>query len=65
MTEGEIGHTFIKTYDPPYFEENFRMTGSSFAAIVKRREEYDKFVKVEKIINMPPKSTVGSPGKPK
>ncbi|XP_027156545.1 uncharacterized protein LOC113757465 [Coffea eugenioides] len=52
MTEEEIVRTFIKTHDPPYFEEIFRMTGSSFAAIINKLEEYDEFVKVGKIVNV-------------
>ena len=39
MTEEEIVHTFIKTHDPSYFEEIFRMTGCSFAEIVNKLEE--------------------------
>ena len=52
MTEEEIICTFIKTHDPPYFEEIFRMTGSSFAASVNKLEEFDKFVRVGKIVNV-------------
>ena len=52
MTEEKIVHTFIKTHDLSYFEEIFRMTGSSFATIVNKFEEYDEFVKMEKIINL-------------
>ena len=52
MTEDEIVRTFIKTHDPPYFEEIFRMTGCSFAAIVNKLEEYDEFVRAGKIINV-------------
>ncbi|XP_027076953.1 uncharacterized protein [Coffea arabica] len=52
MTEEEIVCTFIKAHDPSYFEEIFRMTGSSFAAIINKLEEYDEFVKVEKIVNV-------------
>ncbi|XP_071936374.1 uncharacterized protein [Coffea arabica] len=52
MTEEEIVRTFIKAHDPPYFEEIFRMTGSSFAAIINKLEEYDEFVKVGKIVNI-------------
>ena len=39
MTEEEIVHTFIKTHDPSYFEEIFRMTGCSFVEIVNKLEE--------------------------
>ncbi|XP_027083537.1 uncharacterized protein [Coffea arabica] len=42
MTEDEIIRTFIKAHDPPYFEEIFRMTGCSFAAIVNKLEEFDE-----------------------
>ncbi|XP_071909656.1 uncharacterized protein [Coffea arabica] len=52
MTEHEIIRTFIKAHDPPYFEEIFRMTGCSFAAIVNKLEEYDDFVKAGKIVNV-------------
>ncbi|XP_071912328.1 uncharacterized protein [Coffea arabica] len=52
MTEEEIIHTFIKAHDPPYVEEIFRMTGSSFAAIINKLEEYDEFVKAGKIVNV-------------
>ncbi|XP_071916224.1 uncharacterized protein [Coffea arabica] len=52
MTENEIIRTFIKAHDPPYFEEIFRMTGYSFAAIVNKLEEYDDFVRVGKIVNV-------------
>ncbi|XP_071933043.1 uncharacterized protein [Coffea arabica] len=52
MTEDEIICTFIKAHDPPYFEEIFRMTGYSFAAIVNKLEEYDDFVRVGKIVNV-------------
>ncbi|XP_071921845.1 uncharacterized protein [Coffea arabica] len=52
MTEEEIVRTFIKAHDPPYFEEIFRMTGSSFAAIINKLEEYDEFVKAGKIVNV-------------
>ncbi|XP_027083555.2 uncharacterized protein [Coffea arabica] len=52
MTEEEIARTFIKTHDPPYFEEIFCMTGSSFAAIINKLEEYDEFVKAGKIVNV-------------
>ncbi|XP_027168552.1 uncharacterized protein LOC113768407 [Coffea eugenioides] len=52
MTEEEIVRTFIKAHDPPYFEEIFRMTGSSFTAIINKLEEYDEFVKTGKIINV-------------
>nr|XP_027120579.1 uncharacterized protein LOC113737567 [Coffea arabica] len=52
MTEDEIIHTFIKAHDPPHFEEIFRMTGCSFAAIVNKLEEYDDFVRVGKIVNV-------------
>ncbi|XP_027155727.1 uncharacterized protein LOC113756133 [Coffea eugenioides] len=52
MTEDEIIRTFIKAHDPPYFEEIFRMTGCTFAAIVNKLEEYDDFVRVEKIVNV-------------
>ncbi|XP_071912359.1 uncharacterized protein [Coffea arabica] len=52
MTEEEIVRTFIKTHDPPYFEEIFRMTGNSFAAIINKLEEYDEFVKAGKIVNV-------------
>ncbi|XP_071924877.1 uncharacterized protein [Coffea arabica] len=38
MIEDEIVRTFIKTHDPPYFEEIFRMTGCSFAAIINKLE---------------------------
>ncbi|XP_071926092.1 uncharacterized protein [Coffea arabica] len=52
MTEEEIVRTFIKAHDPPYFEEIFRMTGSPFAAIINKLEEYDEFVKAGKIVNV-------------
>ncbi|XP_071912301.1 uncharacterized protein [Coffea arabica] len=52
MTEEEIVHTFIKTHDPPYFEEIFRMTECSFAEIVNKLEEYDEFVRAGKIVNV-------------
>ncbi|XP_027171636.1 uncharacterized protein LOC113771226 [Coffea eugenioides] len=52
MTENEIVRTFIKTHDPPYFEEIFRMTGCSFAEIVNKLEEFDEFVKAGKIVNV-------------
>ncbi|XP_071902731.1 uncharacterized protein [Coffea arabica] len=52
MTEDEIFRTFIMSHDPPYFEEIFRLTGISFAAIIKNLEEYDEFVKVGKIVNV-------------
>nr|XP_027090279.1 uncharacterized protein LOC113711315 [Coffea arabica] len=39
MTEDEVIRTFIKAHDLPYFEEIFRMTGCSFAAIVNKFEE--------------------------
>nr|XP_027124338.1 uncharacterized protein LOC113741048 [Coffea arabica] len=52
MTDEEIVRTFIKAHDPPYFEEIFRMTGSSFAAIINKLEEYDEFVKAGKIVNV-------------
>nr|XP_027069697.1 uncharacterized protein LOC113694957 [Coffea arabica] len=52
MIEEEIVRTFIKAHDPPYFEEIFRMTGSSFAAIINKLEEYDEFVKAGKIVNV-------------
>ncbi|XP_027075870.2 uncharacterized protein [Coffea arabica] len=52
LTEEEIVRTFIKTHDPPYFEEIFCMTGSSFAAIINKLEEYDEFVKAGKIVNV-------------
>ncbi|XP_027109376.1 uncharacterized protein [Coffea arabica] len=52
MTEDEIVRTFIKTHDPPYFEEIFRMTGCSFAEIVNKLEEYDEFVRAGKIVNV-------------
>ncbi|XP_027157620.1 uncharacterized protein LOC113759252 [Coffea eugenioides] len=52
MTEDEIIRTFIKAHDPPYFEEIFRMTGCTFAVIVNKLEEYDDFVRVEKIVNV-------------
>ncbi|XP_027170334.1 uncharacterized protein LOC113770147 [Coffea eugenioides] len=52
MTEEKIVRTFIKTHDPPYFEEIFRMTGSSFAAIINKLEEYDEFIKAGKIVNV-------------
>ncbi|XP_071912119.1 uncharacterized protein [Coffea arabica] len=52
MTEDEIIRTFIKAHDPPYFEEIFRMTGCSFAAIVNKLEEFDDFVKAGKIVNV-------------
>ncbi|XP_071926647.1 uncharacterized protein [Coffea arabica] len=52
MTEDEIIRTFIKAHDPPYFEEIFRMTGCSFAAIINKLEEYDDFVKAGKIVNV-------------
>ncbi|XP_027150326.1 uncharacterized protein LOC113750564 [Coffea eugenioides] len=52
MTEDEIIRTFIKAHDPPYFEEIFRMTGCSFAAIVNKLEEFDDFVRAGKIVNV-------------
>ncbi|XP_027184098.1 uncharacterized protein LOC113782403 [Coffea eugenioides] len=52
MIEDEIVRTFIKAHDPPYFEEIFRMTGCSFAAIVNKLEEFDEFVKAGKIVNV-------------
>ncbi|XP_027182013.1 disease resistance protein RPM1-like [Coffea eugenioides] len=52
MTEDEIIRTFIKAHDPPYFEEIFRLTGCSFAAIVNKLEEYDDFVRAGKIVNV-------------
>ena len=52
MTENEIVRTFIKAHDPPYFEEIFRMTGSSFADIINKLEEYDEFVRAGKIVNI-------------
>ncbi|XP_071900950.1 uncharacterized protein [Coffea arabica] len=52
MTEEEIVRTFIKTHDPSYFEEIFHMTGSSFAAIINKLEEYDEFIKAGKIVNV-------------
>ncbi|XP_027150237.1 uncharacterized protein LOC113750467 [Coffea eugenioides] len=52
ITEDEIVRTFIKTHDPPYFEEIFRMTESSFTAIINKLEEYDEFVKTRKIVNV-------------
>ncbi|XP_071933839.1 uncharacterized protein [Coffea arabica] len=52
MTEEEIVRTFIKAQDPPYFEEIFRMTGCSFAAIVNKLEEFDELVKAGKIVNV-------------
>ena len=39
MIEEEIVRTFIKAHDPLYFEEIFRMTGSSFAAIINKLED--------------------------
>ncbi|XP_071900974.1 uncharacterized protein [Coffea arabica] len=52
MTEDEIVRTFIKAHDPPHFEEIFRMTACSFAAIVNKLEEYDDFVRSGKIVNV-------------
>ncbi|XP_071926146.1 uncharacterized protein [Coffea arabica] len=52
MTEDEIIRTFIKAHDPPHFEEIFRMTGCSFAAIVNKLEKYDDFVRIGKIVNV-------------
>ncbi|XP_071926902.1 uncharacterized protein [Coffea arabica] len=52
MTKDEIIRTFIKAHNPPYFEEIFRMTGCTFAAIVNKLEEYDDFVRAEKIVNV-------------
>ncbi|XP_071920609.1 uncharacterized protein [Coffea arabica] len=52
MIEDEIVRTFIKAHDPPYFEEIFRMTGCSFAAIINKLEEYDEYVKAGKIVNV-------------
>ncbi|XP_027155279.1 uncharacterized protein LOC113755474 [Coffea eugenioides] len=52
MTEEEIVRTFIKAYDPSYFEEIFRMTGCSFAEIVNKLEEYDEFLRAGKIVNV-------------
>nr|XP_027067890.1 uncharacterized protein LOC113693552 [Coffea arabica] len=52
MTENEIVRTCIKAHDPPHFEEIFRMTGCSFAAIVNKLEEYDDFVRSGKIVNI-------------
>ena len=52
MTKEEIVRTFIKARDPPYFEEVFRMTECSFAAIVHKLEEYDEYVRAGKIVNV-------------
>ena len=52
MTEEELIRVFIKAHDPPYFEEIFRMTGSSFAAIINKLEEYGEFVKAGKIVDV-------------
>nr|XP_027083426.1 uncharacterized protein LOC113705706 [Coffea arabica] len=52
MTEDEIVRTFIKSHDPPYFEEIFRMTRCSFAEIVNKLEEYDEFMRPGKIVNV-------------
>nr|XP_027109278.1 uncharacterized protein LOC113729153 [Coffea arabica]XP_027109284.1 uncharacterized protein LOC113729158 [Coffea arabica] len=52
MTEEEIVRIFIKAHDPPYFEEIFRMTGCSFAAIINKLEEYDEYARAQKIINI-------------
>ena len=52
MTEEEIFRKFIKTHDPPYFEELFRFTGSPFAASVNKLEEFDEFVWVGIIVNV-------------
>ena len=52
MFENPIVRTFIKTHDPPYFENFFRMIGSSFVAIVNKLEEFDEFVKTGKIVNV-------------
>ncbi|XP_071923191.1 uncharacterized protein [Coffea arabica] len=60
MTENEIIGTFIKAHDPPYFEEIFRMTGCSFAAIVNKLEEYDDFVRAGKIVNLKAAGKIGT-----
>ncbi|XP_071939928.1 uncharacterized protein [Coffea arabica] len=52
MTEDDIVRTFIKAHDPPYFEEIFQMTRCSFAEIVNKLEEYDKFMRAGKIVNV-------------
>ena len=52
MTEEEIICTFIKTHNLPYFEEILCMTENSFAAIINKLEDYDEYVKVEKIVNV-------------
>ncbi|XP_071926029.1 uncharacterized protein [Coffea arabica] len=52
MTEEEIVRTFIKAHDPPYFEEIFHMIGCSFVAIINKLEEYDEYVRAEKIVNV-------------
>ncbi|XP_027066541.1 uncharacterized protein [Coffea arabica] len=52
MTEDEIVRTFIKAHDPPYFEEIFHMIWCSFAVIINKLEEYDEYVKAEKIVNV-------------
>ncbi|XP_071905998.1 uncharacterized protein [Coffea arabica] len=52
MTENEIVRTFIKTHDPPYFKEIFRITGYSFIEIINKLEKYDEFVRAGKIVNM-------------
>ena len=52
MTEEEIVCTFIKTHDPSYFEEIFRMIRCLFTAIIDKLEEFDEFVKVGKIVNV-------------
>ena len=52
MNEEEIVRIFIKTHDPPYFEEIFRLTGCSYTEIVNKLEEYDKFVRTGKIVNV-------------
>ncbi|XP_071923087.1 uncharacterized protein [Coffea arabica] len=60
ITEDEIVRTFIKTHDPPYFEEIFCMTESSFTAIINKLEEYDEFVKTRKIVNLKATGKIGT-----
>ena len=52
MIQEDIVRTFIKAHDPPYFQEVFRMTECSFAAIIHMLEEYDEYVRVGKIVNV-------------
>ena len=52
MTEKKIVCTFIKSHDPLYFKKIFRMTWCLFAAIISKLEEFDEFVRAEKIVNV-------------